>query len=77
MRETENKKTGEKGYAAAASSKGYRWLESEMVRELGKEESIDLSYWRISPRKDIQFYSVNTTVRTNFIFGYPKREPRS
>lgn len=45
MRETENKKTGEKGYAAAASSKGYRWLESEMVRELGKEESIDLSYY--------------------------------
>ena len=40
MRETENK-----GYAAAASSKGYRWLESEMVRELGKEESIDLSYY--------------------------------
>ena len=45
MRETENKKTGEKGYAAATGSKGYRWLESEMVRELGKEESIDLSYY--------------------------------
>ena len=45
MRETENKKTGEKGYAAASGSKGYRWLESEMVRELGKEESIDLSYY--------------------------------
>lgn len=45
MRETENKKTGEKSYAAATGSKGYRWMESEMVRELGKEENIDLSYY--------------------------------
>ena len=42
-----------------------------------KGEQNYVNYWRISPRKDIQFYSVNTTVRTNFIFGYPKREPRS
>ena len=40
MRETENKKTGEKGYAAATGSKGYRWLESEMVRELGKRKAL-------------------------------------
>lgn len=44
LRETENKKTGEKGYAAATGSKGFRWLESEMVRELGKENDIDRTY---------------------------------
>lgn len=45
LRETTNKKTGEKGYAAATGSKGYRWLESEMVRELKKEADIDRSYY--------------------------------
>ena len=33
-------------YYAATGSKGYRWLESEMVRELGKEDDIDLNYFR-------------------------------
>lgn len=33
-------------YNAATGAKGYRWLESEMVRELGKEEDIDRSYYR-------------------------------
>ena len=28
-------------YYAATGSKGYRWLESEMVRELGKQADID------------------------------------
>jgi hypothetical protein len=45
LRETKNKETGEKGYAAATGSKGYRWMESEMVQELGKEADIDLSYY--------------------------------
>ncbi len=45
LRETTNNKTGEKGYAAATGSKGYRWLESEMVRELKKEADIDRSYY--------------------------------
>lgn len=45
LRETTNNKTGKKGYAAATGSKGYRWLESEMVRELGKEADIDRSYY--------------------------------
>ena len=45
LRETTNKKTGEKGYAAATGSKGYRWLESEMVRELDKEDDIDRAYY--------------------------------
>ena len=32
-------------YYAAGGSKGYRWMESEMVRNLGKEEYIDVSYY--------------------------------
>ncbi len=32
-------------YYAAAGSKGYRWLESEMVKELGKESDIDTQYY--------------------------------
>ena len=32
-------------YYAATGTKGYRWLESEMVKELGKEDSIDRSYY--------------------------------
>ena len=32
-------------YYAATGSKGYRWLESELVKELGKEDAIDRSYY--------------------------------
>lgn len=32
--------------AYAAGSKGYRWMESEMVKTLGLEDSIDYSYYR-------------------------------
>ena len=32
-------------YQAATGTKGYRWLESEMVRELGKFDDIDRSYY--------------------------------
>ena len=39
MREKDGK------YYAATGSKGYRWLESEMVTELGKEDDIDRSYY--------------------------------
>lgn len=39
MREKDGK------YNAATGSKGYRWLESEMVKELGKECDIDRSYY--------------------------------
>lgn len=45
LREAENKKTGEKSYAAVGSTKGYRWMEAEMVKELGKEDCIDRSYY--------------------------------
>lgn len=44
-RESEDKKTGEKKYDAATGTKGYRWLESEMVKQLGKESDIDRSYY--------------------------------
>lgn len=32
------------GYSAATGSTGYRWLEAEFVKELGKENDIDLGY---------------------------------
>ena len=32
-------------YTSATGAKGYRWLESEMVKELGKENDIDRSYY--------------------------------
>ena len=38
-------KEGNIKYSAATGSKGYRWLESEMVKELGKEDCIDRSYY--------------------------------
>lgn len=37
---------GDKGkYYAASGSTGYRWLESEMVKELGREKDIDESFY--------------------------------
>jgi hypothetical protein len=36
---------GNTKYFSATGAKGYRWLESEMVRELGKEADIDKSYY--------------------------------
>ena len=40
MREKDGK------YSAATGSKGYRWLESEMVKTLEKQDDIDISYYR-------------------------------
>ena len=37
-------KRGDK-YDAATGTKGYRWLEANMVRELGKQDDIDKSYY--------------------------------
>ena len=45
LREVVDKKTGEKSYASAGGAKGYRWLESEMVKQLGKEDGIDRGYY--------------------------------
>lgn len=33
-------------YSAATGSKGWMWMESEMVRQLGKEKDIDISYYQ-------------------------------
>lgn len=33
-------------YSYAAGAKGYRWMESEMVKTLGLEDSIDMSFYR-------------------------------
>lgn len=42
----ENKdKEGNVKYDSATGADGYRWLEAEMVKELGKEDDIDLSYY--------------------------------
>ena len=33
-------------YNSVTGTKGYRWLESEMVKELHKEDDVDISYYR-------------------------------
>ena len=40
------RQTKDGGFAAATGTKGFRWMESEMVKELGKEKDIDLSYYK-------------------------------
>ena len=44
-REAIDPKTGEKKYGSATGAKGYRWLESETVKILEKENDIDRSYY--------------------------------
>ena len=70
MRQTEGK-DGSIGYAAATGSKGYRWLESEYVRELHLEESIDRSYYdklvddavaEISKYGDFEWFSMDDAI---------------
>lgn len=46
MRETVNKNTGLTGYSNVTGAKGYRWMESEIVKNLGKEADIDRSYYQ-------------------------------
>ena len=58
LRETENKKAGEKGYAAATGSKGFRWLESEMVKQLDKQGDIDRGYYNNMVDEAIKSLSV-------------------
>jgi hypothetical protein len=35
-----------KSYGAVGGTKGYRWLESTVVKSLGKEDDIDRSYYQ-------------------------------
>ena len=44
LREARDKE-GNIKYASATGAKGYRWLESEVVKTLGKENDIDRSYY--------------------------------
>ena len=75
MREKDGK------YYAATGSKGYRWLESEIVEELSKEEDIDRSYYdrmvddavdTIKKYGDFEwFVSDDAYVGPNFVDGKP------
>ena len=40
------RQTKEGGYSYATGSKGYRWLESEMVSQFNREDDIDRGYYR-------------------------------
>ena len=44
LRESKDK-DGNVKYGAVTGTKGYFWLESEIVKSLGKEDDIDLSYY--------------------------------
>lgn len=46
VREQANKKTGETLYANVTGTSGYRWQESEVVKAVGKEDSIDRDYYK-------------------------------
>jgi energy-coupling factor transporter ATP-binding protein EcfA2 len=46
-------------YFAATGTKGYRWMEVNMVKSLGKEKDIDMSYYEslaMNAKEDIQQY---------------------
>lgn len=45
LRETLNKKTGEKGFANVTDTSGYRWKESETVKLLEQEDTVDCSFY--------------------------------
>lgn len=78
MREQDGK------YYAATGSKGYRWLEAEMVKELGKEMDIDESYYinlvdeaakSIMSYGDLEwFISDDPYIGPEFINGIPMYE---
>lgn len=50
-------KDGSKKYDAVTGTKGYRWLESEMVKILGKEDDIDMSYYNALVDKAVETIS--------------------
>lgn len=45
LREQVNKETGVVSYNSVTGCKDYRWLESETVKALGKENEIDMGYF--------------------------------
>ena len=67
LRESKDKE-GNVKYASATGAKGYRWMESEMVRTLDKQNDIDRSYYdkmvndavdTISKYGDFEWFSSN------------------
>lgn len=68
-------------YYSVGGSKGYRWLEAEMVQELGREKDIDKSYYDVMVDKAIEeinkygdfewFVSDDPYVGPEFINGKP------
>lgn len=54
IRESKDKKTGNIKYDAATGSKGYRWLEAEAVKNLGKQNDIDREYYDTMVEKAIE-----------------------
>ena len=44
--EDERLRTAKERFAAATGTKGYRWLESQYVKAMGKEDDVDDSYYR-------------------------------
>ena len=78
-------KDGNVKYDSVTGAKGYRWLESEMVRTMGKEASIDRSYYdklvnaaveTISQYGDFEYFaSDDPYVGPRFIDGKPVYYP--
>ena len=78
-------KDGNIKYDSVTGAKGYRWLESEMVRKMGKENTIDRSYYdklvdaaveTISQFGDFEFFaSDDPYVGPPFLDGKPLYYP--
>lgn len=76
-------KRGDK-YASANGAKGYRWLESEVVRAAGYEDKIDLNYYRalvdkavenISKYGDFEWFVSNDSLDPTLGIGHPMMTP--
>lgn len=39
---------------SAEGAKGYRWLETEVVKQLGKEDDLDISYYVVAADKAVE-----------------------
>ena len=73
LRESKDK-DGNVKYGAVTGTKGYQWLESEMVKTLGKEDDIDRSYYdklvddaveTISQYGDVEWFISDDPVEEN------------
>lgn len=70
---------GNKKFSAATGTKGYFWLESEVVRALGKEDDIDRSYYDEQVNKAIEtinkYGDFEMFTDLSVPFSLPKSEP--